>query len=208
MKAAWARLEAALNTIDSKLVERLGPPATVAQIQACENQLGLQFPTQFRESLLIHGGEPLVPVPGGANFTTQGVFQQVQMLTPQMIESEWRVWKDDIGTWKNEAAALGPVKPIWWSPKWVPFTVVNGSTYHHCLDLDPAAGGAHGQVIEIGMKEENRIVVAASIHEFIENLASDIEAGAFEFDGDVLNLTEDAAEDRTLGGCKTKWGSG
>ena len=60
-----------------------------------------------------------------------------------------------------------------------------------CLDLDPPAGGAVGQVIEFLHADEDRTVLAPSLGAWLEGFAAGLEAGEYR----VL----DAAGDRDRG---------
>jgi cell wall assembly regulator SMI1 len=206
----WNRLAEALRKLNPVLAKGLRPTSDEASVAACEAALGVRFPADFRESLLLPGGEVWAQVLAPGRPAGVQVINRIEWLHPQAIQAEWKRWRDDIGTWNFEAEAHGPVRQMWWNPKWIPISIVGGSTYHHCLDLDPAEGGQPGQIIELGMKFERRIVVARSFRELLQMLVEDVEAGAFELyeDVPVLLLTDDASEGRTLGGFKSPWYSG
>jgi len=205
MNELWTQLEELLRKVDPALPGRLGPGATESDIAACEAVLGVTFPQDFRESLQRHGGDPLIPTGGGQTFTTHGIFQHLEWLQPAAIASEWQTWRDDISSMADDAEALGPVRAQWWNPRWIPITLIYGSTHHHCIDLDPAPGGTVGQIIEMGMKDDQRIVVAGSFREFLEKLVSDIAGGTYSYEDDVLVLDDDALDSRTLGGCSSRY---
>lgn len=127
------------------------PPGTLtANSGASERQLGelealvaARLPDEFRESyrlldgtrrgwLLYHGS--LLPLAG--------------------IAAEWqryRAWQVERGYGEGpdyECRQVGSpeIRPVWWTPGRLPITD-NGGGDQVMLDLDPAAGGARGQVI-------------------------------------------------------------
>lgn len=70
--------------------------------------------------------------------------------------------------WKNDKSDI--VKGIqgnsWWEPWWVPFTS-NGMGDGYCVDVNPAAGGNPGQVIDWGHDYTNRGIYAPSLAAFL-----------------------------------------
>jgi len=107
--------------------------------------------------------------------------------------SEWQVWQDTIGAQGLEPEPDGPVKAVWWSCRWIPVTVIAGSTWHHCVDLDPAPGGTSGQVIEIADDDSARRVVAPSFRAFLERVAADLESGRYAVDDEGRLVHESCA---------------
>ena len=142
MKMQWERLEAWLKTNNSALLADLNPPASDADLQALEQQLAVKLPEDFVECLKVHNGQS-----GRADW----LFSGSEFLSSQRILDEWAIWKDllDGGDFDGAEAEPGAgIQPVWWSPKWIPFTY-NGAGDHLCLDLDPASGGRAGQVIAL-----------------------------------------------------------
>lgn len=142
MKKQWERLEAWLKTNNPALLADLNPPASDADIQKLEQQLGVKLSTDFVECLKVHDGQRC-----GAGW----LFSDSEFLSSQRILDEWAIWKDllDGGDFDGAEAEPGTgIQPIWWSPKWIPFTY-NGAGDHLCLDLNPSSGGRAGQVITL-----------------------------------------------------------
>lgn len=142
MKQQWERLEAWLKANNAALLADLNPPASDVDIQTLEQKLGMKLPADFVECLKVHDGQR-----GAAD----GLFSSSELLSSQRILAEWLIWKDlldggDLDS--NEVQPGAGIKPVWWSPKWIPFTY-NGAGDHLCLDLDPASGGRIGQVITV-----------------------------------------------------------
>ena len=62
------------------------------------------------------------------------------------------------------------MRDLWWSPRWIPLTG-NGAGDHLCVDLDPAPGGAPGQVITMWHMDDVREVKAAGWAAWLEGVA-------------------------------------
>lgn len=142
MKQQWEKLEAWLRDNNPALLADLNPPASDANIQTLEQKIGVRLPADFVECIKVHDGQR-----GEAD----GLFSSSEFLSSQRILDEWVIWKGlhDGGDFEGAEAEPGVgVQPVWWNPKWIPFTY-NGMGDHLCLDLDPAGGGRAGQVITL-----------------------------------------------------------
>ena len=142
MKQSWEKLEAYLKAKNIALLEDLLPPATNIEIHELECKLGVALPTDFVDCLKIHNGQ---------KGESEWLFSGSEFLSSQRIIEEWTIWKnllDGGDFYGNEIKPAIGIKPVWWSPKWIPFTY-NGGGDHLCLDLDPASQGRRGQVITL-----------------------------------------------------------
>ena len=142
MKQLWQQLENQLSAHNPELLADLNPPATDAQIRELEQAIGLQLPADFGACLKIHDGQR-----GRATW----LFDGYEFLSSEKILMEWVVWIDllDDGEFDGRAASVDAgIKTEWWSKGWVPFSS-NGMGDHFCLDLEPAAQGRRGQVIQV-----------------------------------------------------------
>ncbi len=87
------------------------------------------------------------------------------------------------------------LKPLLWSPGWIPFSAFN-ATVALVLDLEPGVGGSYGQVFgyHAGFDQESdEVVLASSFSEFSERLLSDLQShnysvqdGTVEFDDEWI----------------------
>lgn len=142
MKQQWTKLEAILQDADPVLLADLAPPATDAEITALEQALGMSLPADFVVCLKIHNGQ---------HGNSHGLFDDAEFLSTSRILQEWRIWKGLLDGGDFEGAESSPqsgIRSVWWSPAWIPFTY-NGAGDHLCLDLDPSAEGARGQIITL-----------------------------------------------------------
>lgn len=179
MEDIWNRVEKAIRALGAS--GSFAPPANDTSILAAESLLGTSLPEQLRSSLGVHNGDAMKKLASGG-WQSDGPFAHLEWLSLGAIVSEWETWRDTISAGGLEPQPEGPVKPLWWSPKWVPFTVIGGSTWHHCIDLDPAPGGKIGQVIEIADDDGWRRVVAPSLRAFLVRVADDLESGRYGLD--------------------------
>ena len=74
-----------------------------------------------------------------------------------------------------ESAPDDGVRNDWWNVKWMPVTQ-NASGDNLCIDLDPAKGGAAGQMISVWHDAPERTILAASFQEWVERFATGLEA--------------------------------
>lgn len=71
--------------------------------------------------------------------------------------------------------------PAYTNPRWIPLTA-DGSGGHIGLDLDPWPGGRVGQIILFGRDEDVKIVLAESLAQFLEWIATPLENGNFRLE--------------------------
>jgi len=97
-------------------------------------------------------------VHNGQHGNSHGLFDECEFLSTSRILQEWQIWKGllDGGDFADaESNAQRGIRPVWWSPAWIPFTY-NGAGDHLCLDLDPASEGTSGQVISLWHDDDLR----------------------------------------------------
>jgi cell wall assembly regulator SMI1 len=141
-------------------LDDLNPPATDAEIATLQQQLGVSLPADYVQALKTHNGQ---------RGLADGLFDGQEFLSAQNVVEQWRIWKGlhDAGRFKAMHSAPAPgVRDDWWNPRWIPFTHDGGGN-HHCLDLDPAEGGAVGQVITLWHDAGERTVEGHSFGEWL-----------------------------------------
>lgn len=142
MKRQWQKLEDILQSTHPALLADLAPPATDTEIILLEQALGIQLPADFVACLKIHNGQ---------HGNSHGLFDDAEFLSTSRILQEWQIWKGLLDSGDFDDAESHPesgIRPLWWSPGWIPFTY-NGAGDHLCLDLDPAGEGTRGQIITL-----------------------------------------------------------
>jgi cell wall assembly regulator SMI1 len=136
------------------LTDDLNPPATDAEIATLQQQLGVTLPADYVQVLQQHNGQ---------RGLADGLFDGQEFLSTQNVFEQWRLWKGlhDAGQFKSmRSSPAQGVRDDWWNPRWIPFTHDGGGN-HLCLDLDPAAGGAVGQVITLWHDGGERVLCSS-----------------------------------------------
>lgn len=181
--AAWERYVVAIEKTHPAFRSYFGEGASEADIQAAEAATGSKFPADLRHLLSrLAGSNSQFALPGW------------ELFEPARIADEWGVWEDLRRTqFVPEGYDCEPNGPIkgdeWWRLGWIPFCGDGGGN-HLCVDLDPAEGGALGQVISMWHDMANRDLIAPSLTDFIEIIATDAEAGQLVWDEEMGGVYE------------------
>ncbi len=136
----WNRLEAYFAERWPHKELRLRPPATEAQIEAAEAELGVRFPADFRDSLRVHDGQD--------DEASIQWLPHAKQLFP--LASMVECWRQDRRHFHPETEAhfepdpTGRVRQCPFQPKHVS---VAGYDDRLILDFGPGPSGSPGQVI-------------------------------------------------------------
>jgi cell wall assembly regulator SMI1 len=176
-----------------QLARSFGDPATAEAIADAEALFGRRLPADYVDFLRRHDGQRFVPHDGGGTGTLAPVFHAFELLPVAYAAGEYRSMREMEDGWVDPSDASGPVRAQYANRAWWPFTVIYGSTYHHCLDLDPAPGGTVGQVIVVS-KDLRRAVVAPSFTAFLDRLVRALNGPGVTLDEDGIELPDDALD--------------
>lgn len=188
----WRRIDAALERHAPAVRATLAGPAREKDIAALEKKLGVPLPPDLRQSWAIHDGQdpeaaedqPLfgdMPFHGLAAVADEReqARELAKMLGQLKQVDDFVAWHalvaDGIGT------IDGPVKARDYDPAWVPIGSFNGDVFRY-VDLDPAPGGAIGQVIEVDPEAVSWRVLAPSFGDLLARLADELEAGTVDWE--------------------------
>ncbi|MGR6342607.1 SMI1/KNR4 family protein [Priestia megaterium] len=166
MRQVWNEFEQWLKINRPEVLGTLNEAATESQIAEVEQKMGLKFPQNLRELLMIHNGQQDEYVAAIDNYL---------LLPLDEIVYTWQTLKEllDGGEFEDfeEVEPVGPVKKeFWWNPRWIPIAT-NGGGDDICIDLDPAEGGKIGQIITFWHDWEQREVISNSLEEwFIDTI--------------------------------------
>lgn len=173
VRKAWAAIERCFERHPGAQL-KLRPPATEKSIAAAEHTLGIRFPDDYRESLLVHDGQDDEP-----NVFLFPVAQRLGSL-----ESLVTCWKDD----RKYFDETDPEKRFEWlddservrqvhlHPKQIP---IAGSTYWDygrlLIDYVPGPAGTAGQII--ARDDIDLRFIAPSFGVLLSKIATGLEDG-------------------------------
>lgn len=153
MKQQWEKLEVWLNIHEPALQTDLNLPASDADIQILEKNLGVSLPADFVGCLKVHNGQL---------GRSGGLFDGKEFLSCRNILMSWSAWSDLLEEGDFDGKTSKPAAGIklgWWVKGWIPFAT-NGSGDFLCIDLSPSAKGNSGQVIKVFHDAPDRVVEA------------------------------------------------
>lgn len=178
VEETWAMIEAWCAKHAPDVLQSLNGPASEEAIAETERELEIQFPMDFRNSLLIHDGQ---------TFDSPWMLYGWELLSLERIKSERAVWKGllDSGDFDGiDSDADGEhIRTDWWHADWVPITY-SGSGDHHVLDLAPAAGGQFGQVFRMWHDDGERLLMGSSFADFLARYAGALASGDLVYSDD------------------------
>lgn len=171
IKTLWQRLTR--WAADCPLDITFNTGASETDIAAAETALGLAFPADLREYLLLANGE---------RWNSHGLIGGWRLLELESIVQEAQTMRDLAAEGAfddNTNEATPAIKGLWWNPRWIPI-VTSGSGHFFCVDLDPGPQGTVGQVILFLHDDTARYLVAHSLRTWFARLADDLERGLYE----------------------------
>ena len=190
----WGKIASQIKTISPKTHSTLNGPATKEELGSLSQTLNTQLPNSFCEYLSsfngqnsggAYGFEDDYPLLGYNYFLpVQRILETWQMMT-DLFEDEPPI------DWIKE----NKIKPVIWSPLWIPFTDYEASS-RLILDLDPGKNGTYGQVFKMfpGMDYEGEsgdkydVIIASSFEEFSNYILKRLNAKEFSVKGDVIEF--------------------
>lgn len=188
IESHWAAWIAALEKKGVAARVLLRPGATEDAIVALEAQVGVRLPVDVRDLYRLSDGQldvfAVAAIPRGKILTP--IFGSYEFNSLDRVASEWNSWREirnqsspeEIEDFHSnvEVRAGDPVKKLYTHSLWIPFATDGGGN-SLALDLDPAPGGARGQIIIIGSDEDERRVLAPSLGAFLAGLAPMLDVG-------------------------------
>jgi cell wall assembly regulator SMI1 len=178
VKTIWDRIHRWLRAHAPAAEAGLGPGASEGQLRAAEAAMAVSLPEDVKACYRIHDGRGLY-------------FDGCHWVSLEETVAEWRFFKDmlDFDAFQSfrKSQPLGPIRPDWWHPAWVPLTT-DGSGDLHCLDLAPAEGGQVGQVILLTREDDSRVVVADSFTAWLSRFTEELEQGLYAYSPDCAGL--------------------
>lgn len=178
IQTSLQRIEAWLHAHAPTLWAQLPPGASDKDLAQAEALLGgLTLPDDFKEVYRRHNG-------WGPSYI---LLSRLFLYPLTDVIGTWQMMRDGLEAggfdrglnWKHAPLHFelaDPIRPVWWHLGWVPFAGNEVGEYW-AVDLAPAPGGKHGQVIdwEIGPSH----IQAMSLEALFAAFAEDLEAGRY-----------------------------
>lgn len=185
--SVWKRIESWLEANAPALLEQLRPGVDQEEFERIQKKFPFDLPEDIKTSYMLCNGSSNPSFLAGHDF-----------LALKRMYSEWQGMNelgfgDDL---PNVGQARGPVKPLWWHDRWVPFGAnIDGDLL--CVDMDPEPGGKSGQVVCFYNDHPEREVLSQSFALWLDNLAQDLEEDFYVLDQHGnLRLAEELAEEQ------------
>ncbi len=158
MKTIWSKVEHELSTKAKAILESMNPPAGEGAIEALEEHVGQELPTDFRDFLQIHNGQ--------SQESNPGFFDMFSLMPLDLLQESWdelEALREDVG---EDAACPGD---------WLPFAE-DGTGDLLCVELE---SGAVSKFISDDDENED---VADSFEGWLADMHAALKNGEFTFD--------------------------
>lgn len=172
----WKKIESWLSHNAPPVLRSLRGGATEQEIASVEAAIGHTFPSDYRESLLIHEGQELDQFG-----CSPGFVYGLNLYPLSKVLFGRKMINDLLRTGLGHDLVIkthGAVRPVWLDRAWIPIAD-DGNNNHCCLDLNPAADGHVGQVIKVWNESHLRVVQSKSFHEWLAAFAELLEGGEY-----------------------------
>ena len=173
----WKRIERWLESHAPKLRCQLLEPVSDEIMDELETTMSITLPLDVIDLYRVHNGQYMGKLDG-----------DWQILPMEAMIVQWGVQKRmrEQGAFHHATAtSIGPVRPVWWSDKWIPFGY-NGTGDLRCIDLDPMDGAQVGQIVAYWHNRPEREWLAGSLSEWFERFADDLEAGRYVVESELI----------------------
>jgi cell wall assembly regulator SMI1 len=176
----WNALKRALATVAPGVLDNLHPGACDEAVKRLRAGLGVPLPPELEALYRENDGEGRL----GLDFQAPvALFSVVNRAHAAGANDYWFMPIDGPDGVVAEVAALAEAAPyradVRWSERtgpvrssstgWIPFAKDFGGNFL-CIDVDPDAGGAVGQVIEAAYDDSRLQVVSGGLHSYLGEL--------------------------------------
>jgi len=157
MKKIWSRLEGELTSKASEILESLNLGADESDVEALEEYVGQELPTDYRDFLIMHNGQ--------SQESNPGFFDMFSLMPLDLVQESWdelEGLRDDAG---EDETCPGD---------WLPFAE-DGSGDMLCVELE---SGAISKYVSNDENEE----LADSFEGWLADIHSILKNGEFSYD--------------------------
>lgn len=168
IEESWARVTAWLATNAPASYATLNPPASHAELDACERDLKVALPAELRRLLLVNNGAADFDADGGGQRGAAFLPGGHSLVAAAELAGESRNLVEIVGSLGE--GMIGH----WWHPQWVLFG------RHIAADgmaIDQRPGPGQGAVGEFMHEDRTEFTMGASLGEYIAKIADSIENG-------------------------------
>ena len=178
----YDRLERWLATYRPAILANLLPPAHERELRLLETTIGASLPPSLVSLYRWRNGQ--------RDLGQGGPFYGLAFLSIADVIEQWEVWRgvedmpeSDMRSLDESQSSVVPgvVKELYTNRLWIPIAHDWGGN-HIGVDLDPGPSGRVGQVINFGRDEEAKFVLGQTVEDFIDRIATELEAGNFVID--------------------------
>ncbi|MFO0562497.1 MAG: SMI1/KNR4 family protein [Polyangiales bacterium] len=174
-ETVWAPIERALSGSSRANDASLGEAASDEDLSKLRALLApFELPESFVAAWKQHDGEAL----GRDETVVRG-----RLLLPlRAIASEYVTMREVAEKESYDVEADAGVRRELFAKGWLPIVLLGGASDFHCIDLDPADGGAAGQIIEVSHEITPRRLIAKDLESYFAAFAGRV--GRDEDEGD------------------------
>lgn len=180
MRTLWARIEQWLENngnAGENVLNKLEKPLTDSDLAELTHVIGARLCDEHEQLLRVHNG----------TWMGKCSLWGWELHSSKEIAHSWNILTHDFAPEYEgkRAEPHGPVRAMWWNPKWIPIAYNLAGSYY-CADLDPAPGGQVGQVLIHWHEKPERRVVAPSFRAWVSQFVDDLEAGKYRVGNDGI----------------------
>ncbi len=195
--ANWQRIETWLRANVPEALDELQGPASAGSFETVVAAVG-HLPEEYRGLMGLHDG---VAASGCGLGVFEGFVLNSLDRALRARDVMLEVWRANAGQFDVDAGMVpdAGVRKCWWHEHWLPIAVSSDDSRRTIfLDLAPAPGGRHGQLVRHVVDVDRLRVVAVSVSAWLERIARALEDGvvAVERQGDAVLLTWPSAAAR------------
>jgi len=157
MKKIWSRIEGELTSKANAILESLNPGADEVEIEALEEFIGQELPTDYRDFIVMHNGQ--------SQESNPGFFDMFSLMPIDLVQESWEELeglRDDAG---EDETCPGD---------WLPFAE-DGSGDMLCVELES------GSISKYVSNDENE-EIADSFESWLADIHAALKNGEYNFD--------------------------
>ena len=177
LKKEWSRLVTNYERKYTGFTANFNEGVSEKEWNRYASQFGFDLPEKMKELYSLCNGDNDTFIAGS--------ILGMKFLSIEQVYSEWKIQNEVISSLSttdlqklNEHCTSiepGKIKCQCMNTLWIPIADDSGGNYIG-IDLDPDDHGTVGQIINFGRDENEKIVIASSLHEFIVLIADIIES--------------------------------